>query len=323
MRKGMIIGLACLLVLGLSGMAMAAVPPAVHTTVTFEGANPDVMVMSQATLKAGYSDFRETSVFTLTGDGDAVGVITGSATTYHCCRTLPIATVSGGYTASNGDFQSTFESSNLNWKSNPFSTTTPEFASATFYSQHNLSATGLPDEPITIDPVSGAVSGGSMTVSGNATAKCGWGEPLSVEQSFGGKALEVEVSGLNRRYPMDVDPVSLKPNLDPVGDFQFLSASDMVTVDVVGSALGSSPIDFGGQTGGQYRTYTAPPGNNSNLRSSSIDYDVWLQESPTIYPNPLTAVVYVYAPDASSMVINAWTTTTPTTEVWGNVIYSY
>jgi len=192
MKKIFVMALAVLLVLGLSGMAMAALPQ-VHTTVNFEGANPDITVMSQATLKAGYSDFRETSVFTLTGTGDAVGAITASTGTYHCCHTLPKAELIGTYTASDGDFQSMFESSNLNWKSNPYSGTVPEFDSATFYSQHNLSATGVT----------------SMTVTGGASAKSGWGQPLSAGQSFSGTALTVEVSAYNVRQEMDVDPVSL------------------------------------------------------------------------------------------------------------------
>jgi len=110
----------------------------------------------------------------------------------------------------------------------------------------------------------------------------------------------------------------LHPILDAVGNFQFSAVSDMVTADLIGSALGISPIDFGGSTGGQYRNN---PGVSSSTRSGGLDYDLWLQEPKyAVYPNPLTADVDVYAPDASSMSINAYTSPT---EVWGDINFNW
>uniref|UniRef100_A0A6M3LW69 Uncharacterized protein n=1 Tax=viral metagenome TaxID=1070528 RepID=A0A6M3LW69_9ZZZZ len=270
------------------------------TTIAFEGKNPDITVSAQAELKAGYSTYRETSTFSLAGDGYAIGGVTMSTGTYHCCRTLPKAVLSGGYTASDGDFQSVFESSDVTWKSNPYSTTVPEFESAMYFSQHSLSVTGVT----------------SMTVTGDATAKCGWGQPLSAGQTFSGNALDIDVLGLTTRQEMIVDS-GLHPILDVGGNFQFYAASDFVVADLSGSALGSSPIDFGGHTGGEYRTTN--PGGSSSTRNAELDYNLWLQKSATIYPNPLTAYVGVYAPDASPLTINAYISPT---EVWGDVSYS-
>ncbi|MBA7572318.1 hypothetical protein ES708_14097 [subsurface metagenome] len=302
---GIAIVLAVLTTLCFGSVALAAGPPEV--TVKFEGSNPDITISSQHQLKAGYSTYRETSTFTLTGDGDVVGEITASTGTYHCCRTLPRTELSGGYTASNGDFQSMFESSNVTWKTNPYGNTVPEFESAMYFSQHNLSATGVT----------------TMNVQGGASARCGWGQPLSAGQTFDGNALGVDVSGFNARQEMVVDS-GLHPILDD-GNFQFYAASDYIDVDLVGSALYSSPIDFGGYTGGDYRTYTDAPTNDSSDRRSLFDYDLWLQKPATIYPNPLTADVDVYAPGSSMMIINAFVKgdIKSPTEVWGDINYSF
>lgn len=287
----------CLLLsLAMSGMASAA-----ETTVTFDGSNPDITIISQHQLKAGYSTLRETSTFTLTGNGDVIGSITASTGTYHCSRTLPKAELRGGYTATNGDFGSMFESSNLTWKSNPCSTTVPEMDSAMFFSQQSLSATGVT----------------TMTVVGDASAKCGWGQPLSSEQTFSGNALEVDILGFNARQEMLVDS-NLHPVLDADGNFQYAASSDWATADLDGAAQGSSPIDFGGSTGGSYRNN---PSVSSSARRSSLDYDLWLQEPKyTVYPNPLTALVDIYAPGALSIISNAYTSLI---EVWGDINFNF
>jgi len=297
-----------LLTIAIAVMMISVPAMAAETTLNFEGTNPtNIMVMSQAQMnKPNYSTTRETSMFTLTGTGDVVGSIVASTGTYHCCCTLPIASVSGGYTASNGDFSSTFESSNLNWKSNPYPQTVPVLASATFSSQQNLSATGVTE----------------MTVMGDASATCGRGQPLSAGQSFVGNALEVEVSAYNVRQEMIVKS-DLRPALYG-GIFHFSGISDEVNVELAGSAYGSfPPIDFSGHTGGEYRTYPDTPANNSSLRSSGLNYDLWVQEpydGYAVHQNPLTADVSVYAPGAVSMPIYLYTSPT---EVWGNASANY
>jgi len=109
MRKILIVGIIAFAMMASAGLVSADTV----THVTWDSTNPHIMISSHAQLKAGYSTLRATSVFTLIGNGDAIGDITASTGTYHCCRTLPKASLSGGYTASNGDFQSMFESSDL------------------------------------------------------------------------------------------------------------------------------------------------------------------------------------------------------------------
>lgn len=299
---GIALVLAVITTLCFGGVALADDP--VKTTVNFEGSNPNITISSQAQLKAGYSTYRETSTFTLTGNSEVIGEITASTGTYHCCRTLPRAELGGGYTASNGDFQSMFESSNVTWKSVSTDYLLVEIDSAIFFSQQSLSATGVT----------------SMTVEGGTSAKCGWGQPLSAGQEFDGNALEVHVSGFNARYEMVVDS-GLHPILDTDGNFQFYVASDVVTVDLDGSAQGSSPIDFSGYTVGTYRNNA---GVSSSTRSSGLDYDLGLEKPQyAVYPNPLTADVDVYAPGASLMIINAFVSSEPEAEVWGDINYSF
>jgi len=115
----------------------------------------------------------------------------------------------------------------------------------------------------------------------------------------------------------------LHPILDPSGNFQFSATSDYVRADLAGSkrAQSSSPIDFGGYTGGEYRTQVDPPDNDSSLRSAKLDYDLWVQDPKyAVYPNPLSADVDVYAPGASMMIINGFVSPT---EVWGDIDYSF
>jgi hypothetical protein len=213
---------------------------AVTFTVDFTAGDPDVTVIChKANDMSTDWAWQGTASFHLTGSSSAVGTIhagtVGVFDMYTDVTGQP--KVWGGYTASDGNFQSTFEA-------NSYMTMEPCFGYGQ-WSTHSINATGVPS--------------GSMTVSGDATAVWAGGASMGylteAGQTFSGEAEEVTVfgskmhSGAGNVQPPD--PAGWNPTLFEGAEF-------------TATATGSSTVTFSGKTEG--RTY---PGIGD-----SVD-DIW------------------------------------------------
>lgn len=208
-------------VLMISVPAMAA-----DLTVNFNATNPNVTVTVYGGL-ANSLQWQGTAQFALTGTGSAYGTInannagvSGQSNTNYTGQ----PTVSGGYTASGGDFQSEFSASSYMTVDN-----SPKGNDYGHWSNHGINATG--------------VTSGSMTVTGYATtaasppSSTSWSLGGLVEggQTFSGTAEKVTVYGEKLWATKKGDVVAWDPT-------KFKGASFSAT------ALGSSTVTFNGST---------------------------------------------------------------------------
>lgn len=168
MKKGLIIGLAVLMVLGLATMGMADT----DFDMSFEADNPDieVYVNSPSHLSCWTQTYQ--SGFILEGTGYAFGSIESHSGSP--------ATLGGFYTASDGDFSSEF------WAFGKDDRDSYHYGSEVF-SLHTIDAKGVTD--------------GSMYVEGYAFAGSGQQEwETSAGQIFNGDAESVDIVGYRSRY---------------------------------------------------------------------------------------------------------------------------
>ena len=245
---GIALVLAVLTTLCFGSVALAADPPEV--TVNFNATNPDITVTAYKG-PAGSYQWEGTAQFTLTGAGSATGTITAGFNGVFECYTdyTGQPTVYGGYTASDGDFQSTFSAYSYELDG-------PAYFGHGYWSAHSINATGVTD--------------GSMTVNGGATAAHGSGGYFGgfVEgwQTYTGEAESVIVFGSK----MDSTKQGINPlTWDPT---KFTGAEFTATV------TGGSPASFYGSTeAGTYPTGTetspyqvlAKQGLGFNIQASS------------------------------------------------------
>jgi hypothetical protein len=215
MKKGLAISLAILMALVLTSAVWA-----VDFTVNFAAGDPDVTLTCYRG-PAGTYQWEGTASFHLTGTGTATGTINGGTVgvfeSYTDITGQPM--VWGGYTASDGDFQSTFNAYS-------YERDGPAYFGHGHWSTHTLTATGVP--------------AGSMTVTGDATAVYASGGHMGgfVEggQSFYGEAESVVVFGSK----MD----STKQGIDPAT----WDPTKFKGAEFTATAVGSSTVDFGGST---------------------------------------------------------------------------
>ena len=223
--------LAVVTTLCFGSVALADGPPEV--TVNFNVTDPDITVTAyKANNMANDWAWEGTAQFTLTGASSATGSVTADFNGVFECYTdiTGQPQVFGEYTASGGDFQSTFSAYSYETDSGYY-----EMAA---WSTHSVDATG--------------VTSSSMTVNGAAIAAYGSGGHFGgfVEgwQTYTGEAEEVEVFGSK-----------MHSNRQPVGgpwDLDKLTGAEFTA-----TATASSTLSFGGGTeaGTYYQGWETSP----------------------------------------------------------------
>lgn len=220
----------------------AADPPEV--TVNFNATDPDITVTSYKPNTGDWA-WEGTAQFTLSGTGSASGTVTGDFDGVFECYTdyTGQPQVYGGYTASGGDFKSTFSAYSYETDSGYF-----EMAA---WSDHSIDATG--------------VTAGSMTVNGAAIAAYGSGSHFGgfVEgwQTYTGEAEEVEVFASK-----------LHSNRQPVGGTW--DDSKITGAEFTATGTGSSTATFVGKT----EAGTYPNGTETSpyqvLAKQGVGFDI-------------------------------------------------
>jgi hypothetical protein len=215
------------LVLTIAIAVLMITVPAMATdlTVNFNATNPNVTVTAYGG-SANSLQWQGTAQFALTGTGSAYGTInannagvSGQSNTNYTGQPA----VSGGYTASGGNFQSVFSASSYMTVDN-----CPKGNDYGHWSNHGINATG--------------VTSGSMTVTGYATTAASpppstswsFGDLVEGGQDFSGTAEEVTVYG-EKLWATKKGDVAWDPT-------KFKGASFSAT------ALGSSTVTFNGST---------------------------------------------------------------------------
>ena len=224
---GIALVLALVTVLSVGSVALADDPPEV--TVNFNVTDPDITVTAYKG-PAGCYQWEGTAQFTLTGSSSATGSVTADFTgvfeSYSNYTGQP--RVYGGYTASDGDFQSTFSAYSYELDG-------PAYFGHGYWSVHSIDATGVTD--------------GSMTVEGEAIAAASpptgsyFGGFVEGWQTFSGEAEVVEVFGSKMdSTKQGINPATWDPNLFTGAEF-------------TATATASSTLLFGGGTeAGTYPT---------------------------------------------------------------------
>lgn len=205
---GIALVLALMASLCFGGVALAG-PGDTEVVVSFNGDDPDVTVTAFAP-GAGEMAVDALAQFTLTGTSHAVGSITASLVPGSMW-----ATVSGGYTATDGNFNSSFVAQTIlhdPWNPNNV-----------WHSEHSIDATG--------------VTGASLNVLGYAEAgypggSYGWYYCGGAGQLFSGEAESATIEG-ERWYSVEGYP----PNR-----YAFFAAD----------ITGTSTVQFGGYTDGSF-----------------------------------------------------------------------
>lgn len=228
-----IIGIALVLAVLTSlcfGSVALADPGDTKVVVNFNVTDPDITVTAyKANNMANDWAWEGTAQFTLTGASSATGSVTADFNGVFECYTdiTGQPQVFGEYTASGGDFQSTFSAYSYETDSGYY-----EMAA---WSTHSINATGVTD--------------GSMTVNGGATAFWGSGSSMGdfVEgwQTFTGEAEEVEVFGSkmhsNRQpvggpwYPERLTGAEFTATVTGTSDATFWGGTEAGTYKPVGS----------------------------------------------------------------------------------------
>ena len=257
MKKIFVIALTLAVVTTLcfGSVALAADPPDEDSpdevTVDFNVTDPDITVTAYRPNDM-FKDWAwgGTAQFTLTGTSFATGTVTADFTgvfeSYTDYTGQP--TVYGGYTAYDGDFQSTFSAYSYETDSGYFEMAT--------WSTHSIDATGVTD--------------GSMTVNGAAIAAYGSGGHFGgfVEgwQTYDGEAEVVEVFGSKMHSNRQSVGVTWDPN-------KFTGA------DFTATATASSTLLFGGGTeaGTYYQGWETSP--YQVLKKQGLGFEVYTSGS--------------------------------------------